>query len=177
MDASDMQGWRVTDMLAQRGQGASQLTLTLEALAAQAPDVSFIHNFPGSVKTNLIRGGEPKIIAVGAFVAKIVNTFVDMFVPPEECGARHVFLATSAKYPAGKGGEQSTGVPLPKGVGVARGTDGRSGSGVYSIDDQGESTGRKVEEVLARLRREGLVDTIWQDTQVQFLRITGRPAM
>ncbi|MCJ1291833.1 hypothetical protein MMC34_003378 [Xylographa carneopallida] len=177
VDASDMQGWRVTDMLAQRGQGASQLTLTLEALAAQAPDVSFIHNFPGSVKTNLIRGGEPKIIAVGAFVAKIVNTFVDMFVPPEECGARHVFLATSAKYPAGKGGEQSTGVPLPKGVGVARGTDGRSGSGVYSIDDQGESTGRKVEEVLARLRREGLVDTIWQDTQVQFLRITGRPAM
>ncbi|MCJ1380440.1 hypothetical protein MMC17_003543 [Xylographa soralifera] len=177
VDASDLQGWHMTNMLAQRGHGASQVTMALEALAAKAPDVSFIHNFPGSVRTNLIRGGEGKLIAAMAFVSKIVGAFVDLHVPPEECGARHVFLATSAKYPAGKGGEETAGVPLPEGVAVARGVDGQSGSGVYSIDQDGESTGPKVEELLAGFRREGLVDKVWQDTQEQFQRITGQEAI
>ncbi|MCJ1420982.1 hypothetical protein MMC32_007344 [Xylographa parallela] len=177
VDASDLQGWKMTNLLAQRGQGASQVTMTLETLAAQAPDVSFVHNFPGSVKTNIIRGGEPALIAVMGVVAKIVGVFVNLHVPPEECGARHVFLATSAKYPARKGGEESAGVPLPEGVAVAQGVDGQNGSGAYSIDQHGESTGPKVETLLAGFRREGLVDTVWQDTEAQFMRITGRQAI
>ncbi|MCJ1288097.1 hypothetical protein MMC26_007452 [Xylographa opegraphella] len=177
VDSSDLQGWHMTNLLAQRGQGASQVTLTLEALAAKAPEVSFIHNFPGSIKTNLVRGGEPKIVTAMTFLSKIVGAFVNLHMPSEECGARHVFLATSAKYPAGTGGEQTEGVPLPEGVGVARGVDGQSGSGVYSIDEHGESTGPKVEELLARLRHEGLVDKLWQDTEAQFMRITGRQAI
>ncbi|MCJ1316207.1 hypothetical protein MMC15_001527 [Xylographa vitiligo] len=177
VDASNLQGWRMTNMLAQRGHGASQVTLALEALAARAPDVSFVHNFPGSVKTHLIRGGEGRIFAVVGLVSRIVGLFVDLYLPPEECGARHVFLATSAKYPPRTGGEGTAGVPLPEGVAVARGTDGRSGSGAYSIDGSGESTGPKVEALLAGFRREGLVDTVWQDTEAQFTRITGRQAI
>ncbi|MCJ1398438.1 hypothetical protein MMC11_001636 [Xylographa trunciseda] len=177
VDMTDLQGWKMTNLLAQRGAGASMVTMSLEALARKAPDVTFIHNFPGSVKSNLIRGGEPRIIAVMGFVSKILGVFVNSFVPSVECGERHVFLATSAKYPAGKGGEAVTGVPLPKGVAVARGVDGQSGSGVYSIDQNGESTGPKVEELLAGFRRDGSVEKVWQDTEAQFQRITGRDAI
>ena len=39
--------------LAARGHAASLVTLGLEGLAKQAPDVSFIHGFPGAVKSNI----------------------------------------------------------------------------------------------------------------------------
>lgn len=94
-------------------------------------------------------------------------------MPNEECGERHVFLATSAKYPAGAHGNAASGVPLASGVAVARGTDGTSGSGVYTVDWEGESTGPKVEELLAKLRKEGVVEKIWGNTEEEFKRITG----
>ncbi|MCJ1391791.1 hypothetical protein MMC18_004658 [Xylographa bjoerkii] len=174
---NDMQGLKITNMLAQRGHGGSLVTLSLEALARKAPSVTFIHNFPGSVKTNIIRGGEGPFIVALNVVSKIVGAFMDLYVPPEECGDRHVFLATSAKYPAGQDGDAVAGVPLPAGVAVARGVDGKTASGVYSIDQYGESAGPKVEELLAGFRRDGLVEKVWQDTEEQFQRITGREAI
>lgn len=93
-------------------------------------------------------------------------------MPNEECGECHVFLATSAKYPAGTNGSTSSGVPLASGVAVARGTNGISGSGVYSVDWEGESSGPQVEELLAKFKKEGLVEKVWEDTE-EFKRITG----
>jgi hypothetical protein len=63
-----------------------------------------------------------------------------IYIPNLECGERHLFLATSVMYPAGTS-EGTTEVPLPTGLAVARGTDGKSGSGVYSIDQFNESAG------------------------------------
>lgn len=108
-------------------------------------------------------------------VFKVIGPFT--YVPTEESGERHVFLATSAKYPAGTNGAATSGVPLPAGVSVANGTTGKTGSGVYSIDWDGESTGPKVEELLVKLRAEGVGEKVWQHTQEEFNRITGVEAI
>lgn len=172
VDTNDFQGWKVP-MRAQRGHGSSLVTLSLEALAKKAPDVTFIHNFPGHVKSNLARSGDGAAIFVLRAYSKILGPLLTTYMPNEECGERHVFLATSAKYPAGAHGNAASGVPLASGVAVARGTNGTSGSGVYSVDWEGESTGPKVEELLAKLRKEGVVEKIWGNTEEEFKRITG----
>ena len=170
VDASDFQGWKVP-ALSQRGQASSLVTLSLEALAKKAPDVAFIHNFPGAVKTNIVRGGEGAAIFILNVVFKIIGPMVNM--PNQECGERHLFLATSARYPAGMSRDAASGVPMVGGVAVARGTNGKSGSGVYSIESDGESAGPKVEELLAKFREEGMVEKVWKDTEDEFKRITG----
>ncbi|KAI4134253.1 MAG: hypothetical protein LQ347_001687 [Umbilicaria vellea] len=172
VDTSDFQGRKVP-MLAQRGHGTSLVTLSLEALAKKAPDVTFIHNFPGQVKTNLARSGDGAAIFILRMVSKVIGPLITSYMPNEECGERHVFLATSAKYPSGTNGRTSSGVPLASGVAVARGTNGISGSGVYSVDWEGESSGPQVEELLAKFRKEGLVEKVWEDTEEEFKRITG----
>lgn len=99
-----------------------------------------------------------------------------VYMPIQECGERHLFLATSAMYPARTGGNTAAGVPLVDGITVARGTDGNAGSGVYSIDEQGESAGPKVEELLANFRKEGMAERVWDHTEGEFKRITGLAA-
>ena len=88
---------RKVSALSARGHAASLITLSLEALAKKAPDVTFIHNFPGPVKTNFLRGGQGAAIAVMNGVFKLVSPFMS-FYSIEECGERHLFLATSARY-------------------------------------------------------------------------------
>ena len=51
------------------------------------------------------------------------------------------------------------------------------GSGVYSVTLAGESSGTKVEDLLARFRRDGLVETFWKHTEDEFRRITGVEAV
>ena len=65
---------------------------------------------------------------------------------------------------------------LNDGVTVARGTDGEKGSGVYSVDLEGESSGPKVQELLANFRTEGVVEKFWDHTEEEFKRITGLEA-
>jgi hypothetical protein len=55
-------------------------------------------------------------------------------------------------------------------VGIATGTDGRKGSGVYSVHLDGET---KVQEVLSALRESGLKDKLWKHVEHEFIRITG----
>ncbi len=54
------------------------------------------------------------------------------------------------------GGDEGEGAPLGDGLEVAGGTDGQSGSGMYSIGADGESAGIKVERLLAKLRDQGM---------------------
>jgi hypothetical protein len=170
LDTTDFQGWRVP-LLSQRGHASSLVTLSLEALAKKAPDVSFIHDFPGPVKSNLARGGQGAAIFILKAVFKVIGPLI--YIPTQESGERHLFLATSARYPAGTGDDTALGVPLAGGVAVARGTSGKSGSGVYSIDWDGESSGTKVEELLAKFRKEGMVEKVWKHTEEEYKRITG----
>ncbi|KAI4224132.1 MAG: hypothetical protein L6R36_004888 [Xanthoria steineri] len=165
---SDWQAWKVP-MLSQRGHVSSMTTLSLEALAKEAPEVSFIHNFPGVVKTNLARGGEGLAVFVLKQAFKVLNPLLAM--SNRECGERQTFLATSARYPSKTA--EACGVPLIAGLAAACGTNGQSGSGVYSVDMDGTSAGAKVEALLAKFRDGGLVEMVWKHTMEEFERITG----
>jgi hypothetical protein len=59
---------------------------------------------------------------------------------------------------------------------VILGTDGKLGSGVYSIGFEGESASTETLEFLAGLRSEGMVETVWKHTEDEFVRITGEMA-
>ena len=95
VEVNDFQGWKVSALSA-RGHGSSLVTLSLEALAKKAPDVTFIHDFPGPVKTSFLRGGQGATVAVINGLFKLVSPFMT-FYSLEECGERHLFLATSAR--------------------------------------------------------------------------------
>jgi len=174
IDTSDFQGWKVP-MLSARGHVSSLITFSLEALAKKAPGVAFIHNFPGPVKSGIGRGANDIVMSVMKAIFWVIGPLVNM--PVTESGERHLFLATSARYPAGKNGDAASGVPLADGVAVARGTGGTNGSGVYSVDQYGDSAGPKVKELLAKLRKEGVVEKVWKHTEGEFKRITGLEAV
>ena len=93
---NDFQGWKVSALSA-RGHASSLVTLSLEALAKKAPDVTFIHDFPGPVKTNFFRGGQGAAIFVLNAVFKVIGPMMTWY-SDQECGERHLFLATSARY-------------------------------------------------------------------------------
>lgn len=164
----DYRHGKIFPPLAARGHAASLVTLGLEGLAKQAPDVSFIHGFPGAVKSNIARDlkGLPYLMITGVY--KVIGRWVN--VPVEECGERHLFLATSAKYASRRG--EADGLALGEGVSVVRGTDGKVGSGVYSIQQNCESAVLEVETLLAGFRKEGLVEKVWKHTESEFKRIT-----
>ncbi|KAK3943205.1 hypothetical protein QBC46DRAFT_377811 [Diplogelasinospora grovesii] len=186
VDTNDFQARRL-QMLAARGHGSSMMTLALESIALEAPDVSFIHAHPGHVKTNMGKevrpGGAPPVqMTTIKAVLKVIGPFVN--IPFEEAGERQVFFATSARFPARPTSSSSSsssaasstntaGVPLPRDIKVARGTDGEVGSGVYSVNYDGETASAKVEALLARLRNENVVQKLWCHTEKEFVRVTG----
>ncbi|PPR06435.1 hypothetical protein CVT26_006474 [Gymnopilus dilepis] len=158
-------------LLKVRGHFASIITLSLEVLAKQAPEVTFIHDYPGSVKTGIAREANALVVFMMGIVGAIAGSW--MFIPHEESGERHLFLATSAKYPPKAGSTESHGVPLADDQIVTRGTTGEAGSGVYAVDWDCNSASLKVKQLLVQLREEGLVEKLWQHTEEEFKRITG----
>jgi hypothetical protein len=163
----DFQGWHMK-LMANRDHAASITTLSLESHHHENPNVSFVHNFPGVVKSGITRGTSGPVLTA---VKAVVRVFGSLFyMPAEEAGDRHVFLATSARYSAGPE-DPAAGVPLSVSseLALARGTDGKTGSGVYSVDANGESARPQVEEALASLRSRGMIkkvmDTIQTDTE------------
>ncbi|KAF5687976.1 hypothetical protein FCIRC_2120 [Fusarium circinatum] len=151
-----------------RGHMCSALTLSLEALARQAPEVSFIHNFPGSVDTNLIRSGDGFMMQLMKYWFKVSMTVRRQWLPKEECGERHAWLCLTGRYPDKEGSENGI-----KEEEVAVGTNGNKGSGVYSVDWDGESASGEVVKLLDGFKEEGLVEKVWRDQEKEFVRITG----
>lgn len=144
-------------------------TFSLEQLAKHAPDVSFVHNFPGPVRTNIARDNTAiNIVARSLFF--FMGPFV--YMAEAECGERHLFLCTSAKY-AAKNQTGATYVSLEKGAEVARGSDGQVGSGVYLPDQYGESAPASCEAILKEMRDNGVKDKVWKHAEEQFARILG----
>jgi hypothetical protein len=168
INLDDLQSWNVKtgDRMKERGHGGSIVTLIHAHFAQQAPTVSFIHDFPGAVKSGIARGTTGLLSGI-LTVIKLLGPLVN--IPEQESGERHLFFATSARFPAKDGVEKA--VPLGEGVGIARGVDGVAGSGVYSADQVNESAGPAVEVLLERLRKEGLVEKIWGIIEDDYERI------
>ncbi|GAB7351909.1 hypothetical protein MBLNU459_g2451t1 [Dothideomycetes sp. NU459] len=154
-----------------RGHAASLASLSLRALAATALGVAFVHDFPGWVKSGIGRDAKGAVMRAACLVAKLVGPL--FYIATKESGERHLFCATSARWPVAKGRDDVSMVPLVGEVGVARGLDGKYGSGMYSIDWDGESAGAEAEEVISRMEKDGIVEKLWAHTEEEFVRITG----
>lgn len=130
-----------------------------------------MHDYPGSVKTPLLDRVEGIIgVLMRAFVFLVGHWIC---VPIEESGERHLYLATSARYPSAiVGSDGASGVPLGDGIDVARGVTGDIGSGLYSVGWDGTSASLTVQKLLAGYRDEGMVEKIRRHTESEFDRIT-----
>lgn len=164
----DFQG-RKMSVYSLRGQVVSMTDLILERLAEQAPEVSFVHDYPGAVKTGIGRDANSMLVRIVSWVMPVIGMF--LYIPIRESGERHLFFATSAKYPPRSG--DKAGVPVSGGISVADGTNGEPGSGVYSIHWDGESAGPKVVGLLRGMRQAGMTQQVWDHTEGEFKRIFG----
>ncbi|OIW32954.1 NAD(P)-binding protein [Coniochaeta ligniaria NRRL 30616] len=169
---------RSVPMSKSRGHMTSMITMAHLKLAEQAPEVAFVQNYPGAVKTSLLRGDEGfamQIMAVVFPVLRLMRVFPP--VSAQECGERQTYYCTSGMYPAAHSGKGVAGVPLVDGVNVAPGVDGKIGSGVYSVEWDGEGGKRETEKFIREHREAGLVDKLWEHTIGEFERITGEKAV
>ena len=150
------------------------LTFAMEVLATRAPTVSFVHSFPGPVKSNIARDSN-MVNLVLRTIFVVIGPFI--YIPNDESGDRHVFIATSERYPAASGKESVAHVGLEKGVTISRGTDAVEGSGMYTTDQVCEASGSGVEEMLARMREEHAPAKVWEHTEAEFMRMVGTKSM
>ncbi|KAF2462309.1 short-chain dehydrogenase/reductase [Lineolata rhizophorae] len=138
-------------------------SLAVEALAAQNPDVAFIHDSPGVVRTALDR----EMTWWGkAGTAVLFILAKPWMVPVEESGERHLYLGTSPRFPAksGKGGQEN--------VQPAVGSDGITGSGAYIVSADQSPTGNK--KVLDEYRKAGMPAKVWDRTVEVMEKATGK---
>lgn len=146
-------------------------TLALESLQEQAPEVSLMHNFPGTVLTDLHNDIPGVLGRLFAVVFPLVYWCLGrwLFVELEECAERQVYFATSDKYGPAKG--RTAGVSLGK-EDRSNGSDGVAASGVYSVNWDGEERTKDSLNHLRRLRSEGMKEEAWDHIRGEFDRIT-----
>lgn len=145
------------------------VTFAMESLAREAQDVSFIHDYPGYVKSGIARD----MAGVLGYIVRAFGMILAPFlsIPNEESGAYHLYFATSARYPAKETQVLTAGVAVENGLVLARGCDGQIGTGLYCLDERGESANVEVEALLAKLRSEGVREKIWQNLEEEWQRI------
>lgn len=157
-----------------RGHLSSMITMANNVLAKQAPDVSFIHNYPGAVKTTFGRDAKGALgmaIKVATMMFRIVPDRL-LFMPAPDCGAYQLYCATSARFPPGQG--DAAGVPVARGVTIARGTNGQPGSGSYNVNFDGENVSIDVEKHLADAKAAGAEDSMWAHIMTEILNVTSK---
>ena len=161
--------------------GAATMTdLFFEEIAKQHPTISFIHSYPGKVGTHYIDHMLGSITGPLWYPALIPRyTIIPIYthclcITADEAGERTLFLATSARFPAGKeheGTGKLTGwAERPYEVGVAKATimkDG-AGNGVYRTNWNGETW--RDSKILDKYRKEGLGRTVFEHTMGVFER-------
>ncbi|KAI1630437.1 hypothetical protein EDD37DRAFT_619589 [Exophiala viscosa] len=140
LDDLSLRGIKVRGLTNVRSHTVYLHTFFMEYLAAQNPGkLSLVHVYPGLVMTPAFKNpGVPiwfkAIWTVITPVTKLLTT------SPAEAGERILFLASPLRFPARGATEQST---ATKGgeieVGVAKGSDGKVGSGAYAVEISGEA--------------------------------------
>ena len=138
---------------------------TFEEMAKKNPTVSFVHTYPGVVKTGFAKEAG---FAIKAASQLALTVFSRWTVGIDESGERHLYAATSAAYPP-KGGEKG-GVEVGDGK-VKEGSAGEIGSGAYLIGFNGEF--RANEKVLKELRGKDAGAKIWEHTMKIFENVRG----
>lgn len=141
------------------GHAITMNSLLMQELAAAHPATSFIHAFPGVVKTGIMRDFHP--ITQLAFKAMTILAKPWM-VPLAESGERHLYASTSSQYPPQVSGDGD----------VAIGADGKAGSGAYLLSWDASITGNK--KVLEAARQNETGKLVWKHTMGIFTSICGK---
>lgn len=145
------------------------MTLSFERLARDHPKVAFIHSHPGIVRSNIFNA-EHFPSAFSWFMNKVIGptVFRVLAMSPEESGERHLWEAVDGRFvPAEDGGKAG------EGVAVAVGSDGKKGSGAYTLNGKCETMSNRA--VLKQYREDGIDDLIWEHTIEELERIKGLP--
>jgi len=138
---------------------------SFEEMSKQAPTVSFVHSYPGVVKTGFNKEA--------GFAVRMASNLAFTLLSPltvgiQESGERHLYAATSAAFPPKNGGKGGVEVESDK---FMKGSGGEVGSGAYLIGWRGEFRGN--EKVLRELRDSGAGPKIWQHTTELFKSVRG----
>lgn len=130
----------------------------LEGMAQRHPHTSFVHAYPSGVATGIFRE-----VPGGRLLTPVLKTLLSPFmVPIEESGERHLFAATSRRFPSKAEGAGMEGD-------VAVGSDGSKGSGCYWANWDGEVFPANTK--LEKTRGEGAVEKVTQHTEEVFQRV------
>jgi NAD(P)-dependent dehydrogenase (short-subunit alcohol dehydrogenase family) len=145
--------------------GATYMTLFFEQLQKQQPKISFVHAFPGFVRTNLFNDSQNLPWAARFLVNWMILPVVGRFVAlsPEQSGARMVYAATTSRFAAA----------AVDGVDAAAvGSNGETQSGVYTLNEKSDTVHN--DGALVPLRESGADKKIYEHTMEEFRRILGR---
>ncbi|KAK9367257.1 hypothetical protein V1509DRAFT_191901 [Lipomyces kononenkoae] len=135
-------------------QYAAMNTTTLEKLAIENPDVTFIHSWPGAVSTGNVRRGQDPNSMMGWFVWLFLEPLIVLIgFSEEECGQRHLFQSTSAAF----GGR---GVPWKGKLGVN--SLEKQADGLFLVNNKCDCTPNAKVMPLLREQAQG---KIWDHTQ------------
>lgn len=179
--ADDLDGNK-SSLIAHRDNVASMLTLAMVKLSEDAPQVSWVHDFPGFVESGLWESAPGLLGVVVRTVVWALGRF--FYMDPEECGLRQLFMATSARFPpagssaaaAAAAGEDTTasGVGLVDDLTVVTALNGKPGGGIYSVNEHGDTIPDKKVAMLRRYMTDGTKDVVWRHTMETFRRVTGK---
>jgi hypothetical protein len=113
--------------------------------------VAFLHVFPGLVKTDEFAKGDFPWLLKMFFVHVMLTLLTPIAVPADKVGKSIVAMAEDGRLPGvGPPAEPET---------AAIGSDGTVGSGVYTLNWDGE---RKInDKTMVALRKKGAVDLVW----------------
>lgn len=134
-------------------------TFAAEELAKANPGTSFVHSYPGTVKTNITQGFGPIMRPIMNAVMVLGTPFAVGF---QESGERHLYAATSGAYPPKAKTNES----------AVSGTDGVKGSGAYRLNWDGGVI--KKSNVLEEYRTQGVGKKIWDHTLEVFDKVCGK---
>ena len=152
-----------------RNAACHAITMTdffFEELAKKYPTVSFVHAYPGTVKTGFNKEAGFLMKAATNLAIIVLSPFM---VDIQKSGERHLYAATSAAYPAKSG--VHGGVKLDD-QSTIKGSAGEVGSGAYLIGSDGEF--RANIKVLEELRKQGAGQKIWDHTVETYEAVTNR---
>lgn len=135
-------------------------SLSMEELAKAYPLTSFVHEYPSVVKTGIFRGLGPITRTAVNMLSFLAKPF---FVPLDESGERHLYAATSPRFPP-RGTKEITD--------VAPGSDGEKGSGAYLLNWDGNDNGNG--KALQELRKNDAGNSVWKHTLETFESICRR---
>lgn len=148
----------------------------MEEFAKRYPATTFIHSYPGTVKTGIASQlNGPIRLAVKVMYAVMAPWILNV----QESGERHFFQLTSKVYPARKWQDtacradgDAPGIPAEASLDVMEGSDDVKGSGAYLLDWDSKPAGD--ERVLGKYRRMDVGPRICEHTMRMFAQAEER---